>query len=96
MPEATTGAGVDAGVDVDSWPFRVDIRYEDDGPAIICGGWVERTIVTLRVVSQPCDCDFHVSSITELREELAQHIKATRHIENPFMKFQLATEEPSR
>jgi hypothetical protein len=73
MPEA----------DADSWPIRVDIQYEEEGPVIMCGGWWERTIINGSVWVEHCPISFSAESVAELRADIKNHLATWKHVESP-------------
>ena len=72
-------------VEAGSWPVTVEVEYDDDGPQLVCNGYVERSDRLLgdRVFRLHCGSAIWGETLDELRVSLQAHIDAVPHV-NPF------------
>lgn len=70
----------DAAESPDDWPVQVDVEYEEDGPGLMCAGWV----LGPRSFPSPCRSTFTGMTLAEFRDSVTQHISTTQHVESPF------------
>jgi hypothetical protein len=66
------------------WPVRTGTEYAEDGPQVLCDAWTTRTIITGKVIREPCGTAIPGSTLDELRSALEQHMSNTRHTESPY------------
>lgn len=66
--------------DIDHWPTTIDVRYDENGPALLCDGWTEGYGNYL----EPCRQEMHGSNLAELRADLLDHVTGTPHYKSPY------------
>lgn len=66
-------------VGLDHWPVTPGVRYDEDGPALLCDGWTKGYGGHLF----PCRDEIHGCNFAELRADLAAHVANTQHYRNP-------------